>query len=147
MTIEWKLIFSKLIGRVRHTAHVILEKDGKYLLVQEAVPGIRGLWGLPGGGIGRGESPERAAEREAEEETGFDVELIRNLGEIRDGKRGSVRHIFLGEIKNGELRINKFEHMSAGWFGREEFKSLKLRGDWVGEALNLKRGFIESAKD
>lgn len=112
--IEWKLAFAKLVGRVRHTAHVILEKDDKYLLVQEAVPGIRGLWGWPGGGVKRGESPEQAAEREAEEETGFDVELVRSLGEIHDEKRGSVRHIFWGKIKNGELRINEFEHMDAG---------------------------------
>lgn len=137
MHIEWKLILCKLVGRTRHTAHVVLEKDGKFLLVQEAVPGIRKLWGLPGGGINKGETPEQAAERETEEETGYDVELIKKLGEIKDKKRGNVRHIFLGEIKSGELRINKLEHMDAGWRGRDDIERLKLRGDWVTEALDL----------
>lgn len=134
--IEWKLVLFRLIGRVRHTAHVVLKRDGKYLLVQEVTPGIRGLWGWPGGGVKAGESPEQAAEREAEEETGFDVELIRKFGEIRDQKRGSVRHIFLGEIKSGRLKINKFEHMNAGWFSEEEIRNLRLRGDWILEVFD-----------
>ncbi|PIR97910.1 MAG: ADP-ribose pyrophosphatase [Candidatus Colwellbacteria bacterium CG10_big_fil_rev_8_21_14_0_10_42_22] len=135
--IEWKLYLAKLLGKKRHTAYVLLEKEGKFLLVQESTSGIRGLWGLPGGGIDGGESPEQAAEREVEEESGFDVELIRKIAEIQDKKRNSVRHIFLGKIKSGELRIDKREHIDAGWFSKEEMQSLKLRGDWVIEAFDL----------
>ncbi|MBU2101127.1 NUDIX domain-containing protein [Patescibacteria group bacterium] len=134
---EWKFYLGKLLRRTRHTAHVLLEKEGKFLLVQEATSMVRGLWGLPGGGIDAGESIEQTAEREAEEETGFDVELLKDLGDIRDKKRSSVRHVFLGEIKSGELKINEREHMDAGWFNKEEIQSLKLRGDWVTEAINL----------
>lgn len=136
---EWKIYIRKLLGRKRHTAHVVLVRQSKFLLVQEAVGGIRGLWGLPGGGVKRNETAEMAAVREAKEEAGFDIKLLKELVAIEDKKRGNVRHVFLGEIKGGELKVDKTEHMDARWMTMNEVKSLsgKLRGDWVIESLIL----------
>ncbi|MDZ4231375.1 MAG: NUDIX hydrolase [Patescibacteria group bacterium] len=136
---EWKMHLRKLLGKKRHTAHVVLVRQDKFLLVQEFVGGIRGLWGLPGGGIKRNETAEMTAIREVKEETGFNIELLKELTVIEDKKRANVRHVFLGEIKGGKLKIDKTEHMDARWMTINEAKNpnVKLRGDWVIEALTL----------
>jgi len=134
---EWKLIIGKLLRRKRVTAHVLLRDGDKFLLVQEAVGRIRELWGLPGGGVEEGEVYERTAEREAEEETGYDIKIIKKLIVIEDKKRGSIRHVFLAKIKSGELKIREDEHMDARWFTVSEIENMKgkLRGDWVLRAV------------
>ena len=136
---EWKMHLRKLLGKKRHTAHVVLVRQDKFLLVQESVGGIRGLWSLPGGGIKRNETAEMTAIREAKEETGLSIELLKELAVIEDKKRANVRHVFLGEIKGGELKIDKTEHMDARWMTIDDIKSIKnkLRGDWVIEAVSL----------
>lgn len=65
-------------------AGVIIEKDGKYLLVQEAGtadnPKIRGLWNNPSGRVELGDKIANTAIRETKEETGLTVELLDNIG-------------------------------------------------------------------
>ena len=136
---EWKIRLRKLLGKKRHTAHVVLVDQDRFLLVQEAVGGIRELWGLPGGGVKRNETAEEAAIREVKEETGLDVELLKELAVMEDKRRGNVRHIFLGKVTGGKLRIDRAEHMDARWMTIGDVKSIKnkLRGDWVIEAVSL----------
>jgi 8-oxo-dGTP diphosphatase len=49
-------------------------------------------WALPGGFVDVGEPPERAAVREAKEETGLDVELLELLGVYGDPARDPRGH-------------------------------------------------------
>ena len=49
-------------------------------------------WALPGGFVDYGESLEAAAVREAKEETGLDVELVRQLHTYSDPARDPRRH-------------------------------------------------------
>ena len=53
----------------------VLEKDGKYLLVQEAQEKCYGKWNLPAGHLDPNETIIEAAKREIKEESGLDVEL------------------------------------------------------------------------
>lgn len=39
------------------------------------------VWVLPGGGVDKGETPEEAAVREMEEETGYRVRIVRKIAE------------------------------------------------------------------
>ena len=57
-------------------AGCIIEKDGKYLLVQEAQKHVYGLWNLPAGKVEEGYTIAETAVKEAKEETGFDVEIV-----------------------------------------------------------------------
>ncbi len=59
-------------------ASLILNSDGKVLLVQQNYGGRR--WGAPGGVVEVGETPIQAACREALEETGLQIEIVRIIG-------------------------------------------------------------------
>jgi 8-oxo-dGTP pyrophosphatase MutT (NUDIX family) len=64
-----------LYNYVFHTPRarlIVLSEDGKELLLVKSW-GAQPYWGLPGGGLKRGESPADAARRELYEETGLDV--------------------------------------------------------------------------
>lgn len=54
---------------VRGCNAIVVDREGKVLLVRHSYQSPD-KWMLPGGGIGRGESPELAAIREVAEETG-----------------------------------------------------------------------------
>lgn len=54
---------------IRHGAYGILIKDSKILLTQKRKGPYQGLWGLPGGAMEFGETPEETLKRELLEET------------------------------------------------------------------------------
>ena len=62
------------------TATLICPRNNEILLVKRALDPGKGLLGLPGGFIEKGESPEVAAKRELKEETGLDGNAVRVLG-------------------------------------------------------------------
>jgi ADP-ribose pyrophosphatase YjhB (NUDIX family) len=67
------------------TVDIIVETDGGIVLVRRRNPPPG--WALPGGFVDPGESVAQAARREANEETGLDVELLELLGVYSDPKR------------------------------------------------------------
>jgi ADP-ribose pyrophosphatase YjhB (NUDIX family) len=60
------------------TADIIIRREGRIALIRRRNPPLG--WALPGGFIDYGESAERAALREAKEETGLDLEDLRQFG-------------------------------------------------------------------
>jgi len=128
---------------------VVIEKEGKILLVQERKPHVYGLWNFPAGHVKDGETPEETAIREAKEETGFDVELIVKLGVYADEADPKPKHAFHAKIIGGELQFPSDELLDARWFSDDEIAEIKaqLRNLWVAEAIaELRRRKIIDAK-
>lgn len=81
----------------------ILFKDSKILLIKRRdIP----VWVLPGGGIDQGENPETAACREMEEETGYQVKIVRKIAEYTPTNRLSkLTHFYEVAAVGGTPKI------------------------------------------
>ncbi|MDX8430491.1 MAG: NUDIX domain-containing protein [Candidatus Algichlamydia australiensis] len=70
----------------------------------------------PGGGIDPGEEPEQAALREAIEETGVDVKILRKVGEYTPKNRlAQNTHVFEGRVEKENLTATN-ETLGAKFF-------------------------------
>ena len=58
-------------------------RDGRVLLIKRGFPPYRGFWCFPGGGTKKDEDPREACVREVKEETGLDVEVLEEVGNVR----------------------------------------------------------------
>ena len=90
------------------TVDVIIELEEKgIVLVKRKNPPFG--WALPGGFVNYGESMEEAAVREAGEETGLQVELLRQFHTYSDPKRDPRLHtittVFIGRA-HGEPKAS-----------------------------------------
>lgn len=72
------------------TVDVIIEYGDGIVLIKRKNPPEG--WALPGGFVDYGESLEKAAKREAKEETGLDIELIRQFHTYSEPDRDPRHH-------------------------------------------------------
>lgn len=106
---------------------VVIKKDDKYLLVQEAKASCRGKWNLPAGHLDPNETIFAGAKREAKEETGCEVELV-NICQI--GNRVLSNEVFVSVIFSGNLiheniSFNQQEILDVRWFSYDEILVMK----------------------
>jgi len=120
-------------------AGCILQKDGKYLLVQEKLPKAYGKWNLPAGHVDPGESTVDAAVREVKEETGLTVVAAKEVFSEAIPERDREFHIFAAQIVGGTLVVQPDEIMDAQWFSLDEIYQLQkddqLRSEWMVRAI------------
>lgn len=114
----------------------IIEKDGKYLLVQEGHAFARGMWNHPAGLLDLHERFEDGARREAREETGYNVELLGVLAvenlqkmEHRDNltpPRQVVKIVFAAKtVGDAGTSADEGEIMDMRWFTMEEITRMR----------------------
>jgi 8-oxo-dGTP diphosphatase len=114
-------------------AAILLEQDGRVLLVRRVNEPFRGRWTLPAGFVDSGEDPARAAERECLEETGLTVRATIVLDVIagREHPRGAdFVIVYRGEVLSGELQAAD-DADQARWFTRNDLPSLAFRATEV----------------
>lgn len=128
--------------KVGIAAGVLIEEEGKYLLVQEKKESCYGQWNLPAGKVDEGFTIEETAVKEAKEESGFDVELGRELCVVHNRLEGPVKHAFDAKIIGGELNPSEDEILDAKWFTKDEIMEMdkkgKLRNFWIINAIEAK---------
>ena len=86
---------------MRTRAGIVLIQDDKVALIERHRAGLD-YFVFPGGGVDEGETPERAAIREAMEELGIEVAIKKKVAEIHIGQK-SKQVYFLVEQVGGEF--------------------------------------------
>jgi len=110
-------------------AAVLVEQDGRVLLVRRVNEPFRGLWTLPAGFVNGGEDPAEAAARECFEETGLNVRVTRVLEIIpgREHERGAdFVIVYHAEVASGKLAPAD-DADAADWFPRDALPPLAFR--------------------
>ncbi len=111
----------------------ILEKDGKFLLVQENKGICKGKWNVPAGGLDENESLIEGAKREIQEETGCKVEvtgILEIVNEILEGVN-VICFFFDTKMIDENIKTDGKEIANVKWFTYEEMINRKdeLRAD------------------
>ncbi|MEA5538458.1 NUDIX hydrolase [Limnoraphis robusta Tam1] len=82
-----------------HVALAILYREGKFLMqLRDDIPGIvyPGVWGLFGGHVEPGETPEMAVKRELIEEIGYEISEVSAFGWYSE--TNVIRHVFYAPL-------------------------------------------------
>ncbi|HKF58316.1 MAG TPA: NUDIX domain-containing protein [Blastocatellia bacterium] len=96
-------------------------KDLKVMLIERDLEPFAGMWAIPGGFVRRGESLERAAARELEEETGINdvfLEQLYTFGDPGRDPRGWVISVAYYALVSpeGHRIVDRTDARQAAWF-------------------------------
>ncbi len=110
-------------------AAVLVEQEGRVLLVRRVNEPFRGLWTLPAGFVDAEEDPAEAAARECLEETGLTVRVTRVLEVVagREHPRGAdFVIVYAAEVESGHMAAAD-DADEVGWFARTNLPPLAFR--------------------
>ncbi len=110
-------------------AGVLVEQDGKILLVRRVNEPQQGLWTIPAGFIDAYEDPAEAARRECFEETGLEVAvtgLERVIGGREHEHGADIVIVYRAVITGGEL-LPGDDADQAAFFDRSQLPPLAFR--------------------
>ncbi len=110
------------------TVDALIIYEGKLVLIRRRNPPFKGSFALPGGFVEVGETVEAAVVREAKEETGLDIEIIRLAGvysdPLRDPRGHTVSICYLAKGR-GKLKAGS-DAKDIGLFGLNEIPELSF---------------------
>lgn len=92
--------------------------DGNNQVLLELREDLR-IWALPAGHLEPGESYEQAAIREVKEETGYEIELERIVGDYwrpQFPHGGNQMRVFTGRVVGGDPTEHDWESLQVRWF-------------------------------
>ena len=118
----------------------ILEKDNKFLLVQEAKKDFYGKWNLPAGHLEEDETIIEGAEREILEETGFKTK-VNGVVQISNDKNILVGITFSVDILSEVKEYKAEEILNTKWFTYDEIINMRDElgyPDYIINSIKLK---------
>ncbi len=105
------------------------------------------VWEPQGGGIEKKETPKQCAIREAYEETGFKIKIVRKVAEYIDPKTKSIdSHVYEGKVVSGTYK-KEYPECEGRWFKVDKLpsKMTAIRRLMIVDALINKNILIRSA--
>ena len=124
---------------IRTGAYALLTSGPRIVLIRKARGPYTGMWGLPGGGIEFGETPETALRREIEEETGLvtiphpvlvgDLTATESHPDMPDTEIHLLGFLFRVELDTEfEVRAEPdgSDSLGARWFSLNEVETLEI---------------------
>lgn len=105
---------------------VVLDADGRLLMVQRARPPAVGTWSLPGGRVEAGEDDAAAVVREVREETGLDVAVGELVGTVERSPGAGIVYVindYACQVVGGTLRAGD-DASDVRWCTPSEVRSL-----------------------
>ncbi|MDG1895093.1 MAG: NUDIX domain-containing protein [Fuerstiella sp.] len=117
------------------------KKENVLLVKRRDVP----IWVLPGGGIDPGESPDVAAVREVQEESGLEVRVVRQVAVYSPtGKLTSETHLFECCIVGGQTCISS-ESTDVGFFPVDKYPPpiFEVHNGWLKDTCANRPELIE----
>ncbi|HBP00497.1 MAG: NTP pyrophosphohydrolase, Zn-finger domain protein [Candidatus Uhrbacteria bacterium GW2011_GWF2_41_16] len=104
--------------------------DGEmeYLLIQSKKDfgEFSGCWYPPGGHLEKGENEEDALVREIKEELHLHVRPLRKVAETPGDVENQNTHWWICDALSEEMNVDQIELSGAGWFTKQDLKSLRL---------------------
>lgn len=125
-------------------ANALVERDGKYLMIEEGKDYVEGTWNIPGGGVEPDEDPVQAVKRELKEETGLKIKENNGLIGVfssRSSKDGHPVKVFVFdcEVGDGEPEPElDDEILDAEFLDESEIREKELRNDIILRSIELK---------
>ena len=123
-----------MVDVVLAASAVVVDAQGRVLLVKRGAEPEKGRWSVPGGSIEPGETLAEAAAREAFEETGLHVQIVRELWVATvptgDGRQFEI-HDFLATANGGTLTPGD-DADDARWVAPDELDVLPLTAGLAG---------------
>lgn len=107
---------------------VLVERDGRLLLVRRNHEPAMGRWSFPSGYVDAGEVVEDAAAREVMEETGLLARLTRLLGVYSTAGEQVVFIAYAGEAPEGDAVAGE-EAYEVRWFEQDALPELAFPHD------------------
>ena len=105
---------------------LVERSDGALLLVRQS---YRNRWGVPGGLLKKGETPDVAARREVLEEIGLEIELLGEPAVVVDPEPRRVDLVYrarpVDEARSDEAAPSSPEIVEARWFPVAELPELQ----------------------
>ncbi|WP_243355620.1 NUDIX hydrolase [Bacillus litorisediminis] len=102
---------------------VVVDDEGRFLVVKKTYSGLKGVWSFPAGFVKESETADQAAVREVLEETGIMAEVMGCLG-VRTGvienRISDNMIIFRLKPVDGTIQVQEKEIMTARFMHPEE---------------------------
>ena len=109
-------------------------KELKILLIERGIDPFKGMWAFPGGFLRMNETAEECAKRELKEETGLELEKVRELGTFsgvnRDPRERVVSIAFYSLAKHSAVRGGD-DAAKAKWWAIDDVPQLAFDHDYI----------------
>ena len=127
-----KLTTTPTCGQFFIGVKAIIEKDGKILLIKRSgqYKDLSYTWDIPGGRINFGEEPIDGLRREIVEETGLELDTVKEILDastvLKNEEKQIVRITYRCTVKDGTTTLSH-EHTEMEWVLIEKLNKIELK--------------------